>query len=321
MQEKIICLFPGQGAQYSGMCKDLYQEYACVRHVFEMVSDYAHNNMANICFESSNTDLMRPDKASLSTFTCSMAMVAIITNHFQCDLSNVFDYAAGHSMGQYSALCAVDSVSFKDSVRLLQERSNHTMQISGTNSGMICVVGLNKPTVDNLINSVKNYGFASVANYNLHDQFVISGENKALNVLLDKAKNAGAKISKRLAVSIPGHCKLMAATQKPMRDSLKNISIIPPKITLFSNETATIISNPEQIKLSLVNQMCHGVNWVGVMDNFPKYNITHTFELGPGKVLSGLVKRANVGCSVQPTGNIENIKLAIKQLENIFIQR
>lgn len=321
MKDKIICLFPGQGAQYSGMCKDVYQEYACVRHVFEMVSDYSHNNMTDMCFKSSNTELMRSDKASLSTFTCSMSMVAIITDYFKRDLSNIFDFAAGHSMGQYTALCASDSVSLKDSVHLLQERSVHAMQISGNNNGMICIIGLNRQKIDDLIRSVKNEGFASVANYNLHNQFVISGENTALNSLLDKAKQAGAIISKKLAVSIPAHCKLMAATQKPMRDRLEKVLIAPPKISLFSNETANIINNPEQIKNSLVNQMCHGVNWVGVMDNFPKYNIVRAVEFGPGKVLSGLVKRANVGCSVQPTGNIENVKLAIKQLENVILQR
>ena len=147
MKDKIICLFPGQGAQYSGMCKDVYQEYACVRHVFEMVSDYSHNNMTDMCFKSSDTELMRSDKASLSTFTCSMSMVAIITDYFKRDLSNIFDFAAGHSMGQYTALCASDSVSLKDSVHLLQERSIHAMQISGNNNGMICIIGLNRQKI------------------------------------------------------------------------------------------------------------------------------------------------------------------------------
>jgi [acyl-carrier-protein] S-malonyltransferase len=318
MKDNIICLFPGQGAQYSGMCKDLYKNYACVRRVFEAVSSYSHTNMANMCFESSSKELIRPDKASLTTFTASMSMVEIIKDYFQCDLNNIFDFAVGHSMGQYSALCAVGSVSFKDAVVLLQERSIHSMQISGNNHGMICVVGLNREKIECLIRSVQDKGGAYVANYNLHDQFVISGKNIALDSLLENAKKAGAKIAKKLAISIPAHCKLMASTQGPMRDSLKKVKIVPPKMPLFSNETADVIMEPDQIKDFLVSQMCNGVNWVGIMEKFPRYNIVRSVELGPGKVLSGLVKRANVGCSVQPTGNVENIKLVIKQLERLL---
>lgn len=321
MQEKIILLFPGQGAQYPGMCQDIYREYACVRHVFELVSDYSRENIKNMCFNFTSADLMRPDRASLTTFTASMSMVAVIKDYFKSDLDAITDYVAGHSMGQYSALCAADSVCFPDTVRVLKERSLHTMFITGHEKGMICIVGLDRQQIDNLIDSVQNKGFAAVANYNSYDQFVISGENKVLDLLLYKAKIKGAKIAKRLNVSIPAHCKLMKPVQKLMRDSLNNVAIKSPRIPLFSNETANLISEPEHIKDALVKQICNGVNWVGIMNKFPEYNIVHAYELGPGKVLSGLVNRANVGCVAQNMGTLANIRLGCRQLENIIDAR
>lgn len=321
MQEKVIFLFPGQGAQYSGMCKDIYHEYACVRHIFESVSDYSNENIKDMCFNFSNTDLMRPDRASLTTLTHSMSMVAIIKDYFKSNIDMIADYAAGHSMGQYSALCAIDSFSLPDTVRVLKERSLHTMTVAGHGGGMICIAGLDKQKIDDLIDSVKDKGFIAIANHNLHNQFVISGKNDSLNLLLDKAKSAGAKIAKRLAVSIPAHCELMKPAQKLMDISLTNITIKSPKIPVFSNETTNLVNNPEYIKQGLVNQICHGVNWVGIMDRFPEYNIVRAYELGPGKVLTGLVNRANVGCVAQNTGNLENIRLVCKQLENIVAGR
>jgi len=321
MQEKVIFLFPGQGAQYSGMCKDIYHEYACVRHIFESVSDYSNENIKDMCFNFSNTDLMRPDRASLTTLTHSMSMVAIIKDYFKSNIDMIADYAAGHSMGQYSALCAIDSFSLPDTVRVLKERSLHTMTVAGHGGGMICIAGLDKQKIDDLIDSVKDKGFIAIANHNLHNQFVISGKNDSLNLLLDKAKSAGAKIAKRLAVSIPAHCELMKPAQKLMDISLTNITIKSPKIPVFSNETTNLVDNPEYIKQGLVNQICHGVNWVGIMDRFPEYNIVRAYELGPGKVLTGLVNRANVGCVAQNTGNLENIRLVCKQLENIVAGR
>lgn len=321
MQEKVVFLFPGQGAQYSGMCKDIYHEYACVRHIFESVSDYSNENIKDMCFNFSNTDLMRPDRASLTTLTHSMSMVAIIKDYFKSDLDMVADYAAGHSMGQYSALCATDSFSLEDTVRVLKERSLHTMTVAGHRDGMVCIAGLDRQTIDNLIDSVKDKGFIAIANYNLHNQFVISGQNNPLNLLVDKAKSAGAKIAKRLAVSIPAHCELMKPAQKLIDINLTNIMIKSPKIPVFSNETTNLVNNPECIKWGLFNQICHGVNWVGIMDRFPEYNIVRAYELGPGKVLTGLVNRANVGCVAQNTGNLENIRLVCKQLENIVAGR
>lgn len=321
MKDNVIFLFPGQGAQYSGMCRDIYREYAVVRHVFELISDYAHQNIQDMCFSCTNTDLMRPDRASLTTLAHSVSVIEIIKDYFKSDLNMIAGYAAGHSMGQYSALYAVESMSLPDTVRVLKERSAQAMNVGGNNGGMICIVGLSKPLVDDLIDSVSGQGFAAVANYNLHNQFVISGENIALDALLERAKVAGAKIAKRLSVSIPAHCKLMKPLQSSMRKCLESVPIKTPKMTLFSNETGDVISNPQHIKDSLANQMCNGVNWVGIMDKFPSHNIVHAYELGPGKVLSGLVNRANVNCVAQYTNNLENVRAVCRQLECIIAQR
>ena len=320
MKEKIVFLFPGQGAQYKGMGQDLYKNFAAARYVFEYVSDLAHCDMKKLCFETANAELRQPDKASLTTLTHSVSIANIIKSQLGCELHEVGNSIVGHSMGQYSALCCAGSLSLQDTVDVLKARSSYTIQVGENGAGMICISGLQEWKIQEMIESVKNKGFAAVANRNLRDQFVISGENDALKDLLVLAKDAGAALVKRLAVTVPAHCILMKHAGELLEQRLQSISIKAPNMNWFSNETANVMSNPNDIKEALVKQMSHGVNWVGIMERFPEYNITHSYELGPGKVLSGLVRRANIGCSGRYTDSLENVKLVCQELENLMMK-
>lgn len=321
MKEKVAFLFPGQGAQYKGMCSDLYAEYPVVRRVFEQISDISHHDIKKMCFESSDVELRQPDKASLSTFTHSISIARVLETQLGYDLNEIGNSIVGHSMGQYSALCCVKSISLKDSVEILMARSSYTMQATqkNTSAGMVCVAGLQEWQVQDMIDSAHDKGFAAIANRNLRDQFVISGENSVLDEVLDLAKVKGAKIAKRLAVSIPAHCILMQSAADLMAERLKTVTVNAPNMNWFSNETANVMSNPNDIKEALVKQMIHGVNWVGIMERFPEYNITMAYELGPGKVLSGLVKRGNVGCVAKNTDKLPGVQLMCEELEKMMV--
>lgn len=315
MNEKIIFVFPGQGAQYVGMCKELFNEFAAVRHTFEEVSDISHRNIANICFEGPREDLNKPENTSLGTFAHSVSIARLIEEKLDTPLYEIAYAIVGHSMGQYSALHCVGSVSMEDAVHLLSARSSYMSMTNQAGGGMACIVGLSKEDVERSLMAATGHGYAAIANHNARDQFIISGQNEALDAVIARAREKGARIARRLNVAIPAHCALMQNAEILLRKRLENINIEPPKTNWFSNQTANVMVKPLDVKESLADQMTHGVRWLEIMEKFPVYNITRAYELGPGKALTGLINRANVGCFASATDNIKNVKDMLNELE------
>ncbi len=317
--EKIAFVFPGQGAQRVGMAKDLYDEYPVVRHTFEQVSDISHKDIAKICFDGPQTELNRPDATSLGTFAHSVSIARIIEHHFNdIPLYNIGYAIVGHSMGQYSALQCAGSLSMTDAVNLLSARSTYMSMVDKNGGGMACIVGLDKRAIEQTLIAASGHGFAAISNHNARDQFVISGQNEALDVIVAKAHARGARIAKKLNVSVPAHCALMQNAEYLLRRRLENIDVKSPKTNWFSNQTANVMSNPQDVKDALADQMTHGVRWLEIMEKFPEYNITCAYELGPGRVLTGLINRANVGCHASSTDYLKNVRAMLTELENKF---
>ena len=315
--EKIAFVFPGQGAQRVGMARDLYDEYQVVRHTFEQVSDISHKNVAQACFSGPKEILNKPEITSLGTFAHSVSIAKIIETHFgDTPLYNIGYAVTGHSMGQYSALHCVGSLTMKDAVVLLSARSTYMSMAGQDGGGMACIIGLDKGTIEKVLLAASGHGFAAISNHNARDQFIISGQNDALDVVVARARAMGAKIARRLNVSVPAHCALMQNAEYLLRARLENIDVKSPKTNWFSNQTANVMSNPQDVKDALADQMTHGVRWLEIMEKFPEYNITCAYELGPGKVLSGLINRANVGCQAHVTDNLQNVRAMLAKLEN-----
>lgn len=316
MNEKIIFVFPGQGTQYIGMGKDLFKEFAVVRYTFAEISDISHRDVAKICFEGPKEDLNKPENTSLGIFAHSVSVSRIIEEKFDCPLYEMGYAITGHSMGQYSALYCVGSVSMADSVHLLSARASYmSMNSKEEGGGMACIIGLSKEDVESSLIAATGHGYVAIANHNANDQFIISGQNGALEAVITRARDKGAKIAKRLNIAIPAHCALMDNAEILLRKKLENINIKPPRTNWFSNQTANVMVNPLDVKDALVNQITHGVRWVEIMENFPKYNITCAYELGPGNALTRLINRADVGCFATSTDNIDNVKNMLKELE------
>ena len=314
MNEKIAFVFPGQGSQYVGMARDLFDEYAVVRHTFEQVADISHKNVADACFNGPVDVLNKPELTSLGTFAHSVSIAKILEQEFGRPLYNIGYAIVGHSMGQYSALHCAGSLTMGDAVRLLSARSTYMSMADKMGGGMACIVGLDKEAVEACLMAANGRGYAAISNHNARDQFIISGQNAALDAVIARAQNHGARLAKRLNVAVPAHCALMENAEFLLRKRLETIDVQPPKTNWFSNQTANVMSNPQDVKDSLSDQMTHGVRWLDIMEKFPVYNITSVYELGPGKTLTGLVRRANVGCNVHHTDTLKNVRAVIEKL-------
>lgn len=319
MQEKIIFVFPGQGAQYVGMGADVWRDFAAARYVFQEVSDIAKRDMTQICFNGPQAELNTPENTSLATFAHSVAIARVVESEFGMPLYKIAYAMSGHSMGQYSALHCVGSMTMQDAVNLLSARSSYMSTAKG-NGGMAVIVGLNKAQVEQCLVAAAGHGYAQISNHNASDQFVISGHNKALDTVVQTAHNFGARIAKRLNVAVPAHCALMAEAEKMLRVRMENMQFEAPRTNWISNQTAGFMSNPVDISDALCNQMTNGVRWLEIMESFPKYNITRAYELGPGRTLTGLIKRAHVGCRAQQTDTVPNVQIMLKEISEQMLR-
>lgn len=307
MNENIVFVFPGQGAQYVGMARDLFKKYAVVRHTFEEVCDISHKNITQACFNGPQEILNKPEFTSLGTLAHSVSIARIIESYFNAPLYKIAYAVTGHSMGQYSALHCAGSLSFEDTVKLLSARSTYMSMTSAEGGGMACIVGLDKDAVEMCLMAATGRGFASISNHNAKDQFTISGQSDALDAVIERAKEKGAKIAKKLNVSVPAHCALMENAKILLNHRLESINLVSPKTRWFSNQSAQILSDPQDVKSALIGQMTQGVRWLDIMEKFPEHNITSAYELGPGRTLTGLINRAKVGVVARKTNSLTNV--------------
>jgi len=315
MIERKVFVFPGQGAQYVGMGKDVCAEFPAARYTFQEICDLTHTDIANICFYGPADALNKPTNTSLGTLAHSVAIARAIESEFGKPLYELGDAMVGHSLGQYSALHCAGAIDMKDTAHLVSARSLYMSMGSGA-TGMIAIVGLDRAQIEKLLFLAVGRGFAAVSNHNARDQFIISGENAALDAIMAVAPAYGARIVRRLNISVPAHCALMQPAAIKMRNHLEHIDVMPPKTMWFSNQTADLMFAPDEVKDALIAQMTHGVRWYDIMNRFPKYKITRSYELGPGCTLTRLISRAGVGVRATHTDSAANVRGVIANIAN-----
>lgn len=316
MTEKIIFVFPGQGAQYVGMGRGMYRDYAVARYTLEQVGDIAHRDIRKISLDGPESELNTPENTSLATFAQSVATARVIEHEFGMPLHAIAYAMAGHSMGQYSALHCVGSLAIGDAVRMLAARSAYMGFACVKDAGMAAIVGMDYDKLMYVMRTADATGYAEISNHNAIDQFVVSGQRVALQAIVDNALKNGARLAKILNVSVPAHCALMQPAADQMRILVDKIPVDSPKTNWFSNQTGNVMSNPQDVKDALVDQLTHGVRWYEIMQKFPKYNITQAYELGPGTTLSRLIRRAGVGCHAWHTDGGTNLRDVLTALSN-----
>ena len=284
--------YPGQGSQAVGMGKDLADAYQEARNVFAEVDDALGQKLSAIMFEGPDDALRLTENAQPALMAVSVAVTRVLASR-GFDLKDHAAYVAGHSLGEYSALAAAGAFSLGDAARLLKIRGQAMQQAVPVGQGaMAAILGLDLETVLRAANDAEDGEICGVANDNAPGQVVISGHVGAVNRAIELLKAAGAKRALPLPVSAPFHCALMRPAADAMEHALNQVTVTSPVVPVVANVLAKPISDPEEIKRRLVEQVTGMVRWTECVGWLVKDgDVTQLVELGSGKVLSGLAKR------------------------------
>ena len=276
-----VLVFPGQGSQSVGMGKELYDNNPVARAVFDEVDDALNQKLSDIIFNGPMDELTLTTNVQPAIMAASIAML-------RASNIELTQYVAGHSLGEYTALCAAGALSVGDAARLLRLRGDAMQRAVPVGAGLTAVIlGLDIEKVREICAQTD----CDVANDNSPGQVVVSGAKDIVEKTLELAKGAGAKRAMPLALSVPVHCRIQAPAADEMRAALEKIEIKTPNAILISNKTAAPMSDPAEIKEALVYQITHGVRWRESVLKMHELGITETIEVGPGSVLTGLTPR------------------------------
>lgn len=276
-----IFVFPGQGAQVVGMGAELYKTNAAARAVFDEVDDALGEKLSNVIFNGPMEDLTLTRNVQPAIMATSVAM-------FRASGLSLPDFVAGHSLGEYTALCVANAISLADTARLLRARGDAMQTAVPVGHGLTSVVlGLDADIVREICESTG----CDMANDNCPGQVVISGLKEAVDAASEKLKDAGARRVMPLALSAPVHCRVQEPAADMMRAEFDKVQIHTPQSKWISNKTCSVIDNPNEIKDALIYQLTHGVRWRESVLEMVNMGVTDATEIGPGNVLSGLISR------------------------------
>lgn len=295
-------LFPGQGSQAVGMGKALCEQFREARDVFEEVDDALNQPLSSIMFEGPIETLTLTENAQPAIMATSMAALRVL--QAECDF-RVEDaaFAAGHSLGEYSALAATGALSLGDAARLLKIRGQAMQRaVPNGNGAMAALLGVDYDVAEEIAKLASGSEVCAVANDNASGQVVISGSKAAVDRALEIAKEKGAKRAVLLQVSAPFHCPLMAPASGAMFEALQNVRMQAPCIPIVTNITAAAETSPEILKQLLVDQVTGMVRWRESMEYLVRQNVTEAIEIGGGKVLAGLMKRIAPAITMRNVG-------------------
>jgi len=300
-------IFPGQGSQSVGMTKELYDNFKYIKDLFEQADDILGYSISKIILEGPKQDLDLTENTQPAIFLCSYSIFEMIKRESNINLEKA-KYFAGHSLGEYSALATSGSLDFKNAIKLLNQRGKamQTAVPKGT-GGMVAVLGAEIEEVNNLLKKNINEYKCYIANDNSNGQVVLSGLNLDLDKLIDSLNEKKIR-NIRLPVSAPFHCKLMDKATSIMRDKIISVNFEKPKNFIISNVTGSETQEVEKIKDLLIKQIESPVRWRETVIYMIKNEVKNFIEIGPGKVLSGLVKRIDKTIKVDTINKLEDLK-------------
>jgi len=304
-------IFPGQGSQIIGMGKEFYDKYPIVKELFKKADDVLEMSLSKIILEGPKEDLDLTANTQPSIFLISYAIFKVATEEFKINL-NQAKYFAGHSLGEYSALSLAGYLNFSDTIKLLKIRG-HAMQnaVPKGEGGMLAILGTKVELVEQILSDNRKNFFVEIANDNSEGQIVISGKNDQLLKLIDVLKFQKIKNIK-LPVSAPFHCSLMNKATSVMKKEIEKIEFKVSEKKLISNVTADVIQNKDELQKLLIQQIENRVRWRESIIKMIDIGVNHFIEIGPGKVLSGLIKRINKEVkidTINSESDINNLKI------------
>ena len=300
-------VFPGQGSQTIGMGKDFFENYDLVKDLFKQADDSLGINLSKIILEGPKDELDLTANTQPAIFLISYSIFQVMKKEFNIDLDKA-KYFAGHSLGEYSALCAAKYLSFSDTIKLLKIRGDAMQNAVPKGEGcMLAVLGSKVEIIENLLNENQNNFTAQIANDNSEGQIFLSGRNSDIEKLIKVLKTKNVKNIK-LPVSAPFHCQLMSRATEIMRNEIEKLSFHNSKNKLISNVTAKEIKNEEELKILLIDQIENRVRWRESVVHMINNGVNHFIEIGPGKVLSGLIKRIDKNVKTNTINHTSHIK-------------
>ncbi|WP_431162646.1 ACP S-malonyltransferase [Flagellimonas beolgyonensis] len=277
-------IFPGQGAQFVGMGLDLYENHSVAQELFERANEILGFSITDIMFEGTVEDLKQTKVTQPAIFLHSVILSKVLGNSFKPDM------VAGHSLGEFSALVANGTLNFEDGLQLVSQRAMAMQKACEIKpSTMAAVLGLEDAIVETIC--AETEGIVVPANYNCPGQLVISGEVDAVNVACERLKEAGAKRALLLPVGGAFHSPLMEPAREELAAAIENTKFGTPSCPIYQNVTTTAVSDAGEIKKNLILQLTAPVKWTQSVQQMVKDGATHFVEVGPGKVLQGLVKK------------------------------
>ena len=304
-------VFPGQGSQTIGMGKDFFENYDLVKDLFKEADESLGISLSKIILEGPKDELDLTVNTQPAIFLISYSIFQVMKKEFNMDLDNA-KYFAGHSLGEYSALCAANYLDFSDTIKLLKIRGDAMQNaVPKGEGGMLAILGSKIEIIEDLLNQNKNNFTVQIANDNSDGQIVLSGRNSDIEKLIKILKSKNIKNIK-LPVSAPFHCELMNNATKIMRNEIEKLNFQDSKNKLVSNVTAKEIKNKEELKLLLIDQIENRVRWRESVVHMINNGVNNFIEIGPGKVLSGLIKRIDKNVktnTINQTSDIKDLKL------------
>ena len=304
-------IFPGQGSQMIGMGKEFYDNFELVKKLFNEADDVLNFPLTKLILEGPKEDLDLTANTQPAIFLISYAIFSVVKKEFNIDLNSA-KYFAGHSLGEYSALSCAGYLSFSETLKILRIRGDAMQNsVPKGQGGMIAVLGSTVEAIEKLLKDNQNDIKVQIANDNSEGQIVLSGKIEELDKLIIILKEKSIKNIK-LPVSAPFHCSLMSKATNIMSEELNKLSFLQSKNKLISNVTANEIRDTDELKDLLIKQIENRVRWRESVINMINNDVNHFIEIGPGKVLSGLVKRINREVKISTInnqGDIESLEI------------
>lgn len=302
-------IFPGQGSQTVGMGKDLAEHYSVAKAVFQEVDEALSFHLSDLMFAGDSAELTQTENAQPAIMAVSLAVVRVLEQETGKKIHEMVACVAGHSLGEYSALCAAGALSIADTARLLRARGLAMKEASAVNPGtMAAILGLEMNQVSKIVaQASQGEDICKIANDNCPGQIVISGHIAAIDRAIALAVESGARKAVKLPVSGAFHCPLMKSAETKMEAVLKETPICKPVVPVVANITAEFVQNPDRIKELLVAQVTGSVRWTESVQYMASKGISDFIECGNGKVLSGLIKRINPDSRSIAVGTSEGI--------------
>ena len=299
-------LFPGQGSQYVGMGSDFYEKFDLVKKIFETVDKTLGFSLSHIILNGPEAKLKLTQNTQPAIMAIGVSIFNVLKNHFDLNLNNA-KFFAGHSLGEYTALVCAGSLTLEKATYLLHERGKSMQKAVAPGQGaMIAILGMTIDDVQKEINLLPKKEICEIANDNSNTQVVVSGEKMVIEILSENLKRKKKK-GILLPVSAPFHCSLMKKAAENMEDKIKNTNFSKPKPSIISNVTAKEEIDVNKIKPLLVDQITSKVRWRESVEYMIKQGVVDFLEIGPGKVLSGLVKKMNKDVKISNINSIEDI--------------